>query len=119
MGRSRALPVLAFVAAVAALSGTSTAHSQAARASLRLISDSPTTLRGAGFQSREHVRLVVVGDHRAGKNLVATAAGGFVARMPGVDANACRGFSATAVGDQGTRAWFKRAPGLCPYPGPA
>jgi hypothetical protein len=108
--------VLACLGTVAVLSWASTAQSHASRASLRLVSDSPTTLRGAGFHSREHVRLVVFAGRRVVRNLVATAAGGFVVRMQSVDANACQGFGATATGNRGSRASFKRTPGVCPYP---
>jgi hypothetical protein len=107
---------LLVASAVAVLSAPGLAQRQA-RPSLRLVSDAPVTFRGAGFGAREHVRLVVVGGGRVVKRLVAGTAGGFVVRIVGVDANACRGFSAIATGDRGSRAWFKRAPGQCADPG--
>ena len=42
--------------------------------------------------------------------------GSFTMRVAGVDANACQGFSATAMGDRGSRATFKRVPGQCALP---
>jgi hypothetical protein len=82
---------------------------------LRLVDDTaPATLRGSGFHSREHVRVVVLaGTRRSVKKVVATSVGRFTIRVQG-DVNACAGFSATAVGNQGTRATLKRAPGQCP-----
>ena len=37
--------------------------------------------------------------------------------VPGVDANDCEGFSAFATGNKGSRASYKRAPGVCPILG--
>ena len=90
------------------------------KATLRLVDDtSPATLRGLGFQPREHVRVVIlVGPTRSVTKVVATALGRFTVRVPG-DANDCVGFSATAMGSKGTRASLKRAPGQCPALQPA
>ena len=90
------------------------------RATLRLVDDTtPVKLRGLGFQPREHVRVVVIaGSTRTVKKVVATAAGRFMIRVPG-DLNDCTGFSATAIGNKGTRASLKRAPGQCPALGPS
>jgi len=111
--------VLALVALLFSLVGQSSAATS--RATLRLVDDtSPATLRGTGFQPREHVRIVVVaGSTRTVKKVVATALGRFTIRVQGNVSN-CVGFSATAVGSKGTRATFKRAPGQCPSldPGP-
>lgn len=103
------------VALVFSLLGQSAAATS--RATLRLIDDtSPPTLRGLGFQPREHVRVVVVaGSSRTVKKAVATARGRFTVRVTG-DVNDCVGFSAIAVGSKGTRASLKRAPGQCPQP---
>jgi hypothetical protein len=104
------------VATAAALLASATASSQTLRATLRLMDDSPVTFRGAGFHAREHVRLVVYAGRRAARSLEAGSGGGFVVRMPGVSANECKGFSAVATGDDGSRATYKRAPGMCPNP---
>jgi hypothetical protein len=85
------------------------------RPTLRLDDDSaPPSLRGVGFQPREHVRLVIVsGATRSVRKLVATRFGRFVVRLK-ADMNACQGFSATALGSKGTKVTLKRAPGQCP-----
>jgi len=109
---------LLVVALLVSLLGQSAAATH--RATLRLADDAtPPTLRGVGFQPREHVRVVAVaGETRTVKKVVATALGRFTIRVRG-DVNDCRGFSATAVGSEGTRATLKRAPGQCPALGPA
>lgn len=83
---------------------------------LRIVDTDPVTLRGAGFRASERVTVVVRAGARARGRAVANAAGGFTLRLVGVDANACKGFSAVAVGNEGSRAVFKRAPGQCPAP---
>jgi hypothetical protein len=104
------------LAATAALTASAPASSQTTRATLRLVDDAPVTLRGTGFHAREHVRLVVFAGKRAVKTFSAGDGGGFVVRMPGMSASECKGFSAVATGDDGSRATFKRAPGMCPNP---
>jgi len=114
--------VLALLAAISAagIAGLGCAQPSAARGEgrpvLRLVDTSPVTFRGAGFEADEHVRVVFIGRTRAVRRVVASAQGRFVVRFAGVDADACTGFSATAVGDRGSRATFKRAPGQCPQP---
>jgi uncharacterized NAD-dependent epimerase/dehydratase family protein len=112
----RAVLVVAAVVYSAAVAGQ--AGAAVHRAGLRLVDDStPATLRGTGFQPREHVRVVIVaGTSRTVRRTVATIRGRFVLRLHGEDVNACAGFSASAVGNLGTRASFKRAPGQCPQP---
>jgi len=89
----------------------------APQATLRLVDDTaPALLRGAGFQPREHVRLVIVaGTTRTVRKVVATRLGRFTVPLQD-DANACVGFAARATGNKGSRATFKRAPGQCPVP---
>jgi hypothetical protein len=86
------------------------------RPTLRLMDASPVAFRGVGFKAHERVRVSVYAGERATKRLTAGARGGFVARFAGLDPNACAGFSAVAVGNEGSRASFKRAPGMCPAP---
>jgi hypothetical protein len=112
----RAFVPFVLAAAVAGVCSSAIAQGQTSRASLRLVSDSPVTFRGAGFHPHEHVKLVVIGGGRAVKYLVAGDLGGFVVRVRGVDPNACPGFSASATGDLGSRASFKRSPGQCAIP---
>jgi hypothetical protein len=110
----RALALLAAIFAAATV-GLGAARGQA-RPALRLADTSPLTFRGVGFEAGEHVRVTFLGTTRAVHRVVATALGRFVVRFAGVDANACAGFSVIAVGDDGSRATFKRAPGQCPQP---
>jgi hypothetical protein len=86
------------------------------RPTLRLMDTSPIAFRGAGFKAHERVRVSVYAGERATKRLTAGARGRFVVRFSGLDPNACVGFSAVAVGNEGSRASFKRAPGMCPAP---
>jgi hypothetical protein len=106
---------LVLAALVFSLLGQSSAA--ATHATLRFVDDTtPPTLRGTGFQPREHVRVTVVsGATRTVKRVVATAGGRFSVRTPG-DLNDCVGFAATAIGSKGTHAMFKRAPGQCALP---
>ena len=77
---------------------------------------SPIAFRGLGFKAHERVRVSVYAGERATKRVAAGARGGFVVRFPSLDPNACAGFYASAVGSEGSRASFKRAPGMCPAP---
>jgi len=110
----RSLVLLAAISA-AAIVGLGAARGET-RPALRLVDASPVTFRGTGFEADEHVRVFFVGTTRAVRRVVASAQGRFSVRFADADANACTGFSATAVGDQGSRATFKRAPGQCPVP---
>jgi hypothetical protein len=99
-------------AAVAATSAGASSH-----ATLRLADSGPVVLRGVGFAAGEHVRVsVVAGTAHAAKRMTARPTGRFVARFPSLSANACTAFGATAIGDKGSRASYKRAPGMCPAP---
>lgn len=115
----RALALLAVVIA-AGLVGVGSAVPSAARGEarpvLRLVDTSPVTFRGAGFAANEHVRVVLAEKSRTVRRVVASAEGRFLVRFPGADANECMGFSAIAVGDRGSRATYKRAPGQCAQP---
>jgi hypothetical protein len=103
--------------AVAALAAAVLASARAAtRPALRLMDASPVAFRGVGFKARERIRVSVYAGDRATKRLTAGPRGGFVVRFAGLDPNACAGFSAVAVGSEGSRAVFKRSPGMCPAP---
>jgi hypothetical protein len=87
------------------------------RPTVRVADAGVLTLRGAGFRPGEHVRVsVVAGTARAAKRVTASAAGAFRVRFPRLSENACAAFGVTAVGDRGSRASFKRSPGMCPAP---
>jgi len=109
----------ALLAAAAAAAGGLSAGSdaQTAPARARLVDTDPVTVRVTGFKAYEHARLSI----SAGKQLVRRSAtagsgGAFTMRLPGVDANSCTGFSVTVTGDHGSRATYKRAPGMCAQP---
>jgi hypothetical protein len=109
------LTVLLLLGLVAgSVAGPTTAGST--RATLRLADEAPLAFSGAGFRANEHVRVVVVAGPRAAHWTTAGARGRFVVRFRGMYVDACRGFSATAIGDRGSRATYKRAPGECPAP---
>jgi hypothetical protein len=112
--RTLAVILLAAIGVGGAVGGRAAAGS--VRPALRLTDDTPITFRGTGFDSDEHVKVVTVAGKRAVHWVTAGAGGRFVVRFRGLDANACRGFAATAFGDRGSRATYKRAPGQCPAP---
>jgi hypothetical protein len=88
-----------------------------ARPTLRVADAGPVVLRGAGFLPGEHVRVTVVaGPKHAAKRLTARPAGTFTVRFASLSAGACAAFGATAIGDKGSRAIYKRSPGMCPAP---
>lgn len=88
-----------------------------ARPTLRVADAGPVVLRGAGFVPGEHVRVAVVaGSKHAAKRLTARPAGTFTVRFANLSAGECAVFGATAIGDKGSRAGYKRAPGMCAAP---
>ena len=108
----RSVWILVVAAAVAASSAGASS-----RATLRLADSGPVVLRGAGFAAGEHVRVsVVAGTEHAAKRMTARSTGRFTVRFASLSAGACEAFGATAIGDKGSRAIYKRAPGMCPAP---
>src|SRR5919197_1624729 len=104
---------------VAALAGSVSTFAEAqatTRPTLRLMDTSLVALRGSGFKAHERVRVSVYAGARATKRVTAGAHGRFVVRFPTLDPNACAGFFASAVGNEGSKASFKRPPGMCPAP---
>jgi hypothetical protein len=84
---------------------------------LGLVDTDPLTLRGLGFKPHERVAVRLSTVRRAVWRTVASGAGAFTLRMPGVeDTAACTGFSATATGEDGSKAVFKRVRGQCALP---
>jgi hypothetical protein len=108
--------LLVTVAALAASAVTLAAAQATIRPTLRLMDASPVAFRGSGFKAHERVRVSVYAGARATKRVTAGARGRFVVRFPSLDPNACVGFFASAVGSEGSRASFKRSPGVCPAP---
>jgi hypothetical protein len=106
------LAAVALAASVATLASARVAT----RPTLRLMDASPVVFRGTGFKAHERVRVSVYAGARATKRVAAGVRGGFVVRFSNLDPSACTGFSAIAIGNEGSRASFKRAPGVCPAP---
>ena len=106
---------IALIAVLAALLPVS-AGAAAGQARLRLIDSDPVAFQGTGFKAHERVRLVVYAGTRAVRWTTAGVRGGFVISLPRMSPSACAGFGATAFGNKGSRASFKRAPGQCPVP---
>jgi hypothetical protein len=110
------LSALVALAGAAAIGGSwAAADRDASAPRIALLDTDPASVRGTNFKSEERVR-VVAAEVSETMTRVATAssAGAFTMRVPGVDPNACQGFSITATGNKGSRATFKRAPGQCP-----
>ena len=102
------------VAVLLALVALATPASAAeATPSLRLVTLTPLTLRGAGFAPAETVRVVLTpgrGRKPAVRTARATTAGSFRVRYALVALEPCHGFVvATATGSAGSRATWKRA----------
>jgi hypothetical protein len=108
--------LVGLLVAAAALAVSVASARAVARPALRLMDASPVAFRGTGFKPHERVRVSVYAGGRAAKRVEAGVRGGFVVRFSSLDPNACSGFSALAIGNEGSRASFKRAPGMCPLP---
>ncbi len=109
-----AIGLLAAVPAGLDTSAAGGAPVTAAKAELRLASGAPLTLRGAHFESRERVRLIVVALRKVTKSLTATGRGAFVVRLRGIAVGRCQGFTAFAVGSRGSRASLSSPNVYCP-----
>jgi hypothetical protein len=84
---------------------------------LGLVDTDPLTLRGLGFRPHERVAVRLSTVRRSVWRAVASGGGAFTLRMPGAeDTASCTGFSATATGDEGSKAVFKRVRGQCALP---
>jgi len=112
MGRRPAVLLALFCALASASGGGATAP----QPRHRLTNAAQLSLRGTGFQPRERVRVVVYLRVRAVKRVVAGVHGGFVVRFVDLRRDPCAAFSAVAIGNRGSRAAFKRPPGMCPAP---
>ena len=82
-------------------------------ATLRFVSLSPVTVRGAHFRPGEHVRVVVHAGLDAVRERVTSRGGRFTATLP-VSVDACAGAVARAIGDRGSRASAAIAIRACP-----
>ena len=87
-----------------------------ARPSIRIVSNSPFVVAGAGFRPGEQIRVLAHrGADRVGRTLTATQAGTFRARLAAFRGSACMIVSVNASGSRGSRAVLKIIP-LCPPP---
>jgi hypothetical protein len=107
---------LALILVTATVAGVATSSTTAmtTHAKLRLGDEAQMTFRGSGFRPGERVKVTVVAGRRAVHWATTGTRGGFVVRFQGLYVNGCEGISAIAVGNRGSRAAFKRAPGECP-----
>jgi hypothetical protein len=112
----RLAAVIVLVAAAGCVASSTPAV--ATRPVLRMSDEAPLTFRGSGFHANERVsvRVAAVSGGRAVHRVTAGSGGRFTVRFQGMNADACRGLVATATGDRGSRATFKRVPGQCPAP---
>lgn len=97
------------VAAALTLAGSaaSGAGDASRKATLRLASGTPLTVRGLYFAPRERVRLSVSGGQQARRRVTANAVGSFVAQFA-FDYDRCNRLVVLAVGSEGSRAGLKR-----------
>jgi hypothetical protein len=106
--------ILLAAAAVGAGGALAGPIAESTRPTLRLTDDTPVTFRGMGFDANERVKVSTITGRRVVHWVTAGAGGRFIVRFRGMDADACRGLSAIALGSHGNRATYKRAPGQCP-----
>ena len=112
--------VVLFLLAAAAIAGGAAAYAASpqasqARPSLRLVDRAPMTFRGTSFKPRERVRVVVVAASGTATRLVrASSTGAFAVVYRGLPFDPC--LEARAVGQGGSRAWFKLPERFCPIP---
>ena len=79
--------------------------------SLHLTNAVPVGVTGAGFHSREHVRVTLVtASGNYPRRVIATKSGLFVVTFSGALVDRCGGFQVFAVGNHGSRAAVKRPP---------
>jgi hypothetical protein len=91
--------------------GQTAAARTAATAKLRLLATNPVTVAGAGFHSRERVRVTAsASDRTQVVRVVATRIGSFTADLDDLSANRCDLIRVVAVGNAGTRVVLKRLP---------
>ena len=113
----RSMILVAIVLSGLAIAATTAPARVSTRPTLRQLDAESLVLRGSGFKVHEHVRVVVrTPETHAAKRVIASTRGRFTVRFTTVDPNTCTGFSAVAIGTEGSRAGFKRSPGLCPLP---
>jgi len=80
------------------------------RATLRVATVAPFSVRGSGFRAQERVQVVAKVAGRHVKAVRATATGTFRIRFVGVSAPACTGYVVRATGNKGSRAYVRHVP---------
>ena len=86
------------------------------KAQLMLSSLAPPSLKGTGFKPSENVTVKIVDGPKATRRVKASASGSFTVRLP-ARTDRCKGMTAIAVGDKGSRAGFQFAEVMCAMPG--
>jgi hypothetical protein len=106
--------VIALAAGVALLGGIAIGAPDGTRkATLKMTSGTPVTIRGARFVPGERVRISVSDARTRTRRVTANTAGVFVAEFP-IAFDRCNGLIVSAVGSEGSRATLKRPELLCP-----
>jgi hypothetical protein len=102
-------------AALAASLASLAVAAPASAATLRVVTTSPFTVRGAGFEARESVLVAVTaGRLHAERHVRASAGGTFAVAFARVEIRGCRGYVVRAIGSRGSVA-IARSPSLrCP-----
>ena len=77
----------------------------------------PVVVRGYHFAALEHVHVTVSANGRFSRDVVASSFGFFRIRFRAASIEGCGIYTITAVGNKGSRAWFKRQV-ECPPPAP-
>jgi hypothetical protein len=94
------------------------AGAQAATQPRLLVRDrAPFTVSGAGFEPREHVKVMVTTGERYVHRLTTTSRGTFFTRFRALRLTGCQAYTVRATGDLGSRTILKVVP-ACPPPGP-
>jgi hypothetical protein len=107
------MPMRALAAVVLALIVCTPVFARSESAHLRISHVSPVTAKGAGFKSREFVKVTLKMRHlKKVHGAQATANGTFSVKWPGVSIQNCD-WSITAVGGRGSRASLRSSPSAC------
>lgn len=118
---NRTAPAVLLLAAAVTATGCASAEggggsTTTRRAEITVAAIRPLVVRGMGFKSRERVTVTARATGWDRKQVVASSRGGFTVRFESLDPSACAGLSISAVGNRGSRADYRRSPGLCPQP---
>jgi len=81
--------------------------SEARKARVEIVRTAPLTIRGAGFEPGERVRLLATGGGVETRRVAATAAGSFTAKF-GLKGGRCTALVVQAFGNKGSRATIDR-----------